>query len=70
MPKTPQMEKAMDHISRLMFGRDRSESIQKSICVMCGKPAVEFRDDLSKTEYSISGMCQTCQDGVFHDDNN
>ena len=24
-----------------------------------------FRDDLSRKEYSISGMCQDCQDEVF-----
>ena len=24
-----------------------------------------FRDDLSRKEYSISGLCQNCQDEVF-----
>ena len=27
-----------------------------------------FRDDLSRKEYSISGMCQDCQDKVFGED--
>lgn len=31
----------------------------------CGKPADEFRDDLSRREYTISGLCQACQDEVF-----
>jgi hypothetical protein len=32
------------------------------ICIMCGKPAVDFRDASSRIEYSISGLCQGCQD--------
>jgi len=27
-----------------------------------------FRDDLSRKEYTISGLCQTCQDAVFKDE--
>lgn len=34
-------------------------------CVMCNKDATEFRDDLSRKEYNLSGLCQQCQDGVF-----
>lgn len=29
---------------------------------------MNFRDDLSVREYRISGMCQSCQDGVFGGD--
>ena len=41
-------------------------------CITCGEDIVEdsFKDDLSKDEYSISGMCQLCQDGIFDEDNN
>jgi len=34
-------------------------------CATCGEPVGEFKDALSKKEYSISGMCQECQDSVF-----
>ena len=34
----------------------------------CAGPATQFRDDLSRTEYGISGLCQTCQDKVFGTD--
>lgn len=34
-------------------------------CPLCTKPVGEFRDDLSRKEYSISGMCQDCQDEFF-----
>lgn len=45
-------------------------------CSFCGLPIIEtdYRDDLSRAEYSISGMCQACQDRAFkepkHLDNN
>ena len=40
---------------------------QLGLCPMCQSPITEdeFRDDLSRREYSISGMCQKCQDIVF-----
>lgn len=35
-------------------------------CISCKGDAVEFVDTLAKKEYDLSGLCQTCQDGVFH----
>lgn len=37
-------------------------------CITCGSGAVkaeDFKDDLSRKEFTISGMCQECQDSVF-----
>ena len=37
-------------------------------CPFCGKEidlSTEFRDSLSIKEYFISGLCQSCRDGVF-----
>ena len=31
----------------------------------CGEPVTDFRDPISVKEYTISGLCQTCQDKVF-----
>ena len=58
-------EKAPQIVDMLekMFGR--TTSITKNVCVSCGKSATEFRDALSKKEYTISGLCQVCQDAVF-----
>ena len=36
--------------------------------VICSKkinPENEFRDDLSRGEFNISGLCQSCQDDFF-----
>jgi uncharacterized CHY-type Zn-finger protein len=46
-------------------GVDTEKSIQNDVCVLCGKPAQDFRDALSQREFSISGMCQDCQDKTF-----
>lgn len=47
----------------------RTEAIRADVCVPmpigCGKSVGKFRDDLSRKEYTISGLCQTCQDFVF-----
>ncbi len=51
-------------ISGLM-GKDRGETIRSGECMTCPADAREFRDNLSRREYAISGMCQTCQDSVF-----
>lgn len=48
-----------------VFGVDRQKSIREDKCVSCDGPAKEFRDDLSRKEFTISGMCQKCQDDFF-----
>jgi len=42
--------------------------IQQGNCVWCHKPVKEneFTDELSKKEYSVTGMCQVCQDNMFN----
>jgi len=52
-----------------MFGHDRRAAIEKNVCIPppigCGKLALVFRDDQSRREFAISGLCQDCQDSVF-----
>ncbi len=58
--KAPAIEDQMESIA----GRRR----EQGHCVFenDGKEHnLNFVDELSRREYSISGMCQTCQDGVF-----
>jgi hypothetical protein len=43
----------------------RTTAITTDTCAICKGPATEFKDRLSKKEYTISGMCQKCQDSVF-----
>lgn len=63
--KHPEMEKFLDETMKNLTGRSRTESIQKNICTFCGKDASLFKDTLSAKEYTISGLCQECQDKTF-----
>jgi hypothetical protein len=59
------MEQYKEDISMMFFGRSVSLAKAGNQCVCCGKSATEFRDEVSKREYRISSLCQTCQDEVF-----
>ena len=50
---------------------NRLHAIANQMCIKeplgCGGPAKEFKDLLSQKEYTISGLCQKCQDEVFQE---
>ena len=46
---------------------NRTDKIHASACVSCDTPNVIFSDELSEKEYTISGMCQACQDDFFEE---
>jgi hypothetical protein len=48
-----------------LFGRSPSLAKATGQCVSCGEFNLEFRDELSRKEYGISGFCQGCQDDFF-----
>ena len=57
-------------LSEIIFnGKDRVTCIKEGTCITCdeaqGLIATSFRDDVSRKEYAISAMCQSCQDDVF-----
>lgn len=66
--KSPEMEKFIDETSKNLFGNKRTDSIENNKCVMCGRNANEFRNPISAKEFTISGMCQKCQDDTFGKD--
>lgn len=49
----------------MMTGGEHSKRIAAGLCTICRNPIGKFKDELSETEYKISGMCQKCQDSVF-----
>ena len=63
--KTAGMENMLDDMTKELFGRGRKVAMDNQMCVMCGNDANHFTDELSRREYGISGMCQSCQDGAF-----
>jgi len=64
--KNPAIEKVIN--SLLPKGSlGRTASINLNVCVWCRKIIRGFKDAESRQEYTISGMCQTCQDEIFKD---
>ncbi len=57
--------KEIESLLTAVFGRSRKETVENKSCVSCDATDVSFTDELSAIEYSISGMCQTCQDSTF-----
>lgn len=56
---------AIDLIISETAGSSREIQIASQKCVWCNGDAIDFKDYLSVKEYSISGMCQVCQDKTF-----
>jgi hypothetical protein len=63
--KSKAMTRALDDISQALFGRTRGGAIGNNKCVSCGGDAKEFKNDISRKEYTISGLCQKCQDEIW-----
>ena len=67
-----ELELLKEEMAYKLFGRSKVLAVAGGQCVKCGSSVVlskdgglDFRDELSEREYSISGLCQTCQDGIF-----
>jgi hypothetical protein len=70
MERSNQMQKDLDSLCRAVFGVSNSEATSQSICVRCKKtvdPATEFNDEVSAREFTITSLCQGCQDVIFTD---
>jgi hypothetical protein len=59
--KAPELDKLLSEI----LGVDRRATIAADKCVSCKRDAMAFKNELSKKEYSISGLCQKCQDEIW-----
>ena len=47
------------------FGKSAGKRLDRGECPRCGKRPEDFRDEKSRRESEISGLCQLCQDYVF-----
>ena len=69
MAKPTYKAEAIENLLTSITGSDRRTTISKNVCVPppigCGGSADTFRDAISRKEYSISGLCQNCQDKIF-----
>jgi len=68
MKPTKKAQGITDFLNNIL-GDNRETAISLGFCIKppigCGKPAIEFRNEISKKEFAISGLCQQCQDKVF-----
>tara|TARA_R110000822_G_scaffold1244_6_gene5556 strand:+ start:352 stop:627 length:276 start_codon:yes stop_codon:yes gene_type:complete len=68
MQATNKVEAIDKFLTLLNKGGRRQESVSNGKCVCCkasGLTETSFKDALSIKEYTISGMCQKCQDVAF-----
>ena len=63
--KPSQKSEGMEQFFLRATGIDRRASIEGNICTFCRNPAESFRNAISEKEFSISGLCQECQDATF-----
>lgn len=63
--RSPEMQRAFDQISKALGGETVANAQAEARCHHCKKRITEFRTDVSRREYQISGLCQSCQDIAF-----
>ncbi len=65
MPEPTVKSVAIEDVLTNISGKHRPTAIRNNECVWCKDADTNFRDALSRKDYTISGMCQTCQDKVY-----
>ena len=65
MIRSKELTEFLDSMSKEMFGVSFSEAMKDNICVSCKVPITGFRNFISLKEFTLSGLCQECQDSVF-----
>lgn len=70
MGKSPEIKKVLDNFTKNAFDKSKTDAEAEKVCVFCHEPInmKDFRNELSRKEYRISGICQKCQDDVFGKD--
>ena len=65
--KSVTIKKALNNMATKVGNNknNRTSSISNRSCVFCNKKDLKFTNKLSAKEFSISGICETCQDDFF-----
>jgi len=56
------IEELLRKLSVPSYSSDYQEAKARRICIVCKEPAENFRENGAELEYSISAICQKCQD--------
>lgn len=59
------LKEIKNKINTDLFSEWMSRAIKKEMCVQCGAKAINFKDELSAKEYSLTGLCQECQNVLY-----
>lgn len=62
----PRIEELLRRLSVSNYKSDLINAKARRICVICKEPAKAFRDKGAEFEYSVSAICQRCQDRYFN----
>ena len=67
MKRIRKLQSFVDDFTEKNFGKSQTEARGQKICVICHNEVKDedFRDEKSRKEYDISGLCQKCQDDTF-----
>ena len=67
MERSKELQSSINKFAKKTFGKSQTEAREQKICVICHNEIKDedFRDDISRKEYDISGLCQKCQDDTF-----
>ena len=60
-------EETLEEYTKRIWGRSRKDNA----CVRCGNEKIapeDFRNDISRKEFTLTHWCQTCQDDFFGKD--
>lgn len=69
MKRTIPMQTFTDDLTKRIYGKSNTDALSTDTCLSCNKAVTEkseFKNERSRREYTISGLCQTCQDEVFN----
>jgi hypothetical protein len=59
----------LDKLKKSGIFNKEAKLIEEGKCPFCAKlidEKTEFRDEISRQEFKISGLCQACQDKIFN----
>lgn len=61
------MKRGTKKILEMVGFREQVKRVEHGFCPICGKPIsmTDFVNAISRKEFSISGLCQACQDETF-----
>ena len=63
--QSPQIKRVMDDLAIQMFGISVGAALEQGVCVQCKEAALpKCYSDLGRSEYTISGLCESCFDEI------